>query len=183
MKQRGVTLVELLIAIVIAGILMGIAVPSFQAWMMNTQIKTATESLFNGIQLARGEAVRRNTNIVFIVGPSTTWQVGCEVPLADGADADTIADCPTTLQFRPSGDTSKAALTITPAGATTITFNGLGRVTGNIDTTAAITQLDVDVSAVDLDPSKSREMRVLISGGSVRMCDPNVTQAGDPRTC
>lgn len=183
MMQRGLTLVELLIAIVIMSVLMGIAIPSFQAWMMNTQIKTATESLFNGIQLARSEAVHRNTNVTFVVGTDTAWWVGCETPLADSADADAIADCPVTIQSRSSGETSKAVLTVTPAGATTVTFNGLGRVTGNLDMTSSVTQIDVDVSAADLDALQSREMRILVSGGSVRMCDPNIVQAGDPRIC
>jgi type IV fimbrial biogenesis protein FimT len=69
-----------------------------------------------------------------------------------------------------------------PAAATTVTFNGLGRVTG----AAPITQIDVrhvtDPIGGNCQPAgPMRCMRLNISsGGQVRMCDPAVNPAVDP---
>ena len=64
-RAHGFSLIELSIALVILGILLLAAAPGFSAWMRNTQIRTAAEALRDGLQLARGEAVRRNTSIRF----------------------------------------------------------------------------------------------------------------------
>ena len=58
--QRGFTLVELMIGIAIVGLSLVMAAPSFSSWIQSTQIRTAAEAVQNGLQLARGEAVRRN---------------------------------------------------------------------------------------------------------------------------
>lgn len=181
LHSRGVSLIELMIAIAILGILLSIAVPSFRTWILNTQIRTAAEALNNGLQLARGEAVRRNTNVQFVLGAGTGWTVGCATVVAD-VDGDGRDDCPEVIQTRAAGEGSKdATLSVTPAGATTVTFNGYGRVTANLDGSATITQLDID-SAL-LDAASSHDLRILISGGSIRFCDPNITRPGDPRAC
>ena len=182
-NQSGFTLVELIITVVILGILLGIAVPNFIAMIMNMQIKTATEALNNGLQLARAEAVRRNNNVRFVFGTSSGWTVGCETVVAD-TNADGVDDCPAVIQSRSSGEgSSSATVAVTPAGAATVTFNGLGRVTANSDASSSITQIDVDVSSDRLSSNQSRDLRLLISGGSIRMCDPNISTVGNPRKC
>lgn len=176
------SLIELMVALVILGVLMGVALPEFRVWLWNARIRTAMESLNNGMQLARAEAVRRNTDVQFVLtGADTGWRVGCEIPEAD-LDGDGKDDCPETIQSRSGGEGSRdVALAVTPADALMVTYNGYGRVTANNDASAAITQLDVDTT--HLDPAQSRNLRLLISGSSVRSCDPNVTTAGDPRLC
>ena len=76
-NQQGVTLIELLIAIAIVAILAGIAVPNFTTWLQNTQIRTATEAVKNGLQLARAEAIRRNEPVNFVLSSvtGTNWTV------------------------------------------------------------------------------------------------------------
>lgn len=64
-RYSGFSLVELMIGVTIVGILFIMGVPSFKSWIQNTQIRTATEAIQNGLELARAEAVRRNTQVRF----------------------------------------------------------------------------------------------------------------------
>lgn len=166
--QRGVTLIELMIAIIIVSILLSIALPNFGAWIQNAQIRTATESIQNGLQLARAEAVRRNEPVSFILGTGSGWTVS------------TVAGTP--IQSRTSGEgSSNVTIVVTPGGATTATFNALGRLT---NPAAAPTQIDLDVPTSILPASQSNELRINItSGGQIRSCDPNVIASDDPRKC
>ncbi|MBK8745772.1 GspH/FimT family pseudopilin [Propionivibrio sp.] len=74
----GFTIIELMITILIAGILASIALPSFSEFIKRGQVRTAAESVQNALQLARGEAVRRNERITFTLGSGagqTSWVV------------------------------------------------------------------------------------------------------------
>jgi type IV fimbrial biogenesis protein FimT len=62
---RGFSLVELIVGMAILGVLLAIAMPAFSNWLRNARVRTAAESVQNGLQLARAEAVRRNTTIRF----------------------------------------------------------------------------------------------------------------------
>lgn len=168
-RLLGFTLVELMITVVIAAILLSLAMPGFRTWIQNAQIRNAAESVQNGLQRARAEAVGRNTNIEFVLGAGSSWVVR----LAGGAD----------IESRPSSEGSKdVTVTVTPAGATTVTFNNFGSVlAANADASAPFTQVDLDSPL--LSATESQELRVTIGlSGNVRMCDPNAT-APSPRAC
>jgi type IV fimbrial biogenesis protein FimT len=168
--QRGFTLIELMITLTVLGLLVLAALPSFRDWIQNTQIRTATESLLSGLQLARLEAVKRNSNVTFTLGEGTDWSVD-------------VASSGENIQSRPSSEGSpNVTLGVTPDGATIVTFNALGRAVTNADGSASITQLNTDVSTLPAD--KSRDLQIDIQdGGQIRMCDPNVGADGDPRKC
>lgn len=182
-SHQGFTLIELIVTIAIVAILVTIAVPNFRTFILNIQIRTATEALNNGLQLARGEAVRRNTNVKFVLGTDSAWTVGCETAVADN-DGDGNEDCPTVIQSRAAGEGSTlATVAITPTDAKTVTFNGLGKVTANDDASSSITQIDVDMPSTTLSAAESKNLSIRISGGSIRMCNPNITTVGDARAC
>lgn len=178
-RQQGFTLVELMVAVAVVGILLSAGVPSFRAWLLNTKIRTTAEAMQNGLQLARAEAVRRNERVRFVISGGTGWIVQ--------------TDAGTDLQTRPSGEgSSSVAVTVTPNGATTVTFNSLGLSVFNTNLSASITRLDIDVPTTILSAAESRELRILVSsspaanvpgGGQIRMCDPYFTATGDPRAC
>ena len=82
--QLGFSLIEIVVTMAVLGLILFAAVPSIGAWMDNTRIRNMADSLQNGLQTARGEAVRRNQDMSF-------WLVGLEDPgvLANTAAAST----------------------------------------------------------------------------------------------
>ncbi|CAG0980631.1 hypothetical protein MTYP_01742 [Methylophilaceae bacterium] len=178
---RGFTIIELMLAIFITAILLALAIPSFKTMLLNYQLRTVAEGINNGLQLARAEAVRRNTNVEFTLGAGSDWTVGCQIEVGDD-DGDGVDDCPLEIQSKSSNESGTLAiLSVQPAGTQKVTFNGLGRVTANNDGTDSISRIDIDIDG--LDEEDSRDLRIVISGGSVHFCDPNVTADGDPRAC
>lgn len=180
-RSTGFTLIELAIALAIVAIALAAGLPGITEWMQNSQIRTAAESIQSGLQTARNEAIRRNANIEFVLGnPGATGGTGWTIQTV-GANE--------TIQSVPDGVGSRnVTLETTPANATTVTFNGFGRLptapaaTANADGSEFLTQIDLDNPK--LASSISRELRIVItSGGEVRMCDPQITDTLDPRRC
>lgn len=167
----GFTLIELMIAITITGILLVLGVPALRGVVENTRIRANAESIKYGIDLARNDAVRLNTQVQFASG-ATGWEVsrvsdGVVMHAGTGSEA-----------------SNEVKLTIAPAGADRITFDSLGRSLANnpSDGSAPLTQVDVE-SVTPPTASGYRPMRVqVLPGGAARMCDPAV-DATDPRVC
>lgn len=195
-RSHGFTLVEMLITLAVFALLFAMGLPSMTIWLQNQQIRTSAEGLQAGLQLARAEALRRNVPVRFqlvdtftaacaLSNTGTNWIVSLNDPtgLCD-VDASDVA-APLTIQKRSGAEgTPNAVVAATngPAAATTVTFNGLGRVSG----AGAITQIDVtNTNGGNCQPAgPMRCMRIAISnGGSPRMCEPAVTDNTDPRFC
>ncbi len=171
--QRGFTLIEVMISLTVLGILLMIALPNFAAWLQSQQLRAASEATLNGLQVARGAAIRRNVLVQFVSGPGTGWSV-------------TEVGTGLVVQSRAHEEGSpNAVITVTPAGATTVTFAPLGSVVANADGSATVTQFDVsNATGGSCQPAgPMRCLRVAISGGgSLRLCDP-IVGASDPRAC
>jgi type IV fimbrial biogenesis protein FimT len=173
-SQRGFTLIEIMVSLTVLGILLMVALPNFSEWLQNLQLRAASEATLNGLQVARAAAIRRNVLVQFVSGaPGTGWTV-------------TEVGTGLLVQGRAHEEGSpNAVLTVTPAGATTVTFAPLGSVVANADGSATVTQFDVSNPAGgSCQPGgPMRCLRVAISGGgSLRMCDP-VVGVTDPRAC
>ncbi|ABE50787.1 GspH/FimT family pseudopilin [Methylobacillus flagellatus] len=178
MRAYGFTLVELVVTLTILTILLAMAAPSFREMLLNFQIRSAAEGLNTGLQIARAEAIRRNVNVVFTLSSNATWTVGCQVVVAD-ADNDGVEDCPEVIQGKQSAEGAVSInVEVVPAGAHSVTFNGLGRVTFNNDGSNVMRQLDIAANE-----GNGRNLRILIRGGSVHFCDPSISTVGDPRVC
>ena len=174
---RGFSLVELMISVVILAIAMAVAMPSFSQWIQNTHIRSATESLLNGIQRARAEAVTRNVTVTFTVSGDDFWTV-TDTALDQVIESRPRSEIPASVTINASSALSPPA----PA-PTTLTFNNLGVRNANTDSSEPIAAIDVDSSALAEDDS--RNLRIIIgAGGIARMCDPNpAIEETDPRYC
>lgn len=174
LRQSGLSMVEVMVVVAILSALMATGLPSFMDWVQNTQIRTAAESIVSGLQVARTEALRRNTPVQFILtGNGGVGETGWEVRVRNSNEL---------LQSKPAGEGgTKAQLATVPGDARMVTFTGIGRVMNNPDGSARLTQVNIDNPS--LSAAKSRDLRVTISdGGSVRMCDP-ATSGSDTRAC
>lgn len=58
MRQRGFSLIELMVTIAVLAILVAIGLPSFQGTMRSNQVATGTNELLASMSLARSEAIR-----------------------------------------------------------------------------------------------------------------------------
>lgn len=181
-------MMELIVVVAIVAILAALALPNFSVWIQNGQIRNAAEAIQNGLQLSRAEAVKRNTNVQFILtsvnsgGTGSDWTLSCVTPVAD-LNGDGVVDCPGTglvppeIQKRPAVDGSRnAAVTATQS---TIIFNGAGR--ANAASTINITNPVGGACAVDAGDMRCLRVTVTI-GGQIRMCDPLLAST-DPRGC
>jgi type IV fimbrial biogenesis protein FimT len=151
-RETGFTLIELLVGLTIVGILFMMGVPSFKSWIQNTQIRTATEVIQNGLELARAEAVRRNTPVRFqlttavdnscAVLPGTTaqpakgnWVISLDDPTSKCAspklnEAFLVSDAannpsPRIIQLRPaSTGSANAVVASTEVGGAAHIYDG-----------------------------------------------------------
>lgn len=193
--QRGVTLIELMIGIAIVSILMTLAIPAFNTFLRNTKIKNAAETTIQGLNLARAEAVRRNSTIRFqfvsdltsgcaLSSTSLAWVVSVSDPTGACDATPGGSTAPQIVQAKSAGEGTDN-VTLTTTGGSTVTFNGLGRVVG-----ASITQMVFrnptggTCTHEDTSNGTMRCMQINVStGGSLKLCDPKVTDATDPRIC
>lgn len=164
---RGFSLIELVVAMTILGVLLARGVPTVTGWVQSSQIRTAAEAIQNGLQVARQQAVQLNTKVKFALTGSD-WAITVVNPAAG-------------IQSRVNTvDTPNASV----AGSQTeVVFNGLGRVspvpTGLIffDVT---NPLGGNCAAAG---GGMRCMKVTVqSGGQIRMCDPKLPLT-DPQSC
>lgn len=171
--ERGVTLIETAIVLVLIAILLMLVVPSARDWLVNSRIRTATESMLAGIQLARAEAVRRNNPVEFVL--DNVAKSGWTVRTATAQE----------ISKRPAEEgTGDVIVTVTPANANIVTFDGLGRRVPNADASSSLERVDIDLPTSVLPADKSRDLRIMIGvGGLILMCDPSVTNTTDIRKC
>lgn len=62
-RPAGFTLIELMIAITVAAILLGIGIPSFQETIRRNRVTTQTNNVIGALAIARSEAVKRGTSV------------------------------------------------------------------------------------------------------------------------
>lgn len=175
MTQRtpvGFSLIELMIALAIAAALLMLAAPNYTSWLADGQIRAGAESIVSGMRVAYAEAIKQNQPVEFVIDP-TTGSGGWTVQLQDGTD----------IRVDHFGEGAQQAVFVaTPGAATTVTFNPLGQIVANADASATLAEVAVSFGSPSF---VTRPLNVLVGAGrtGIKLCDPAVTDANDPRFC
>lgn len=140
---RGFTLIELLVTLAVAAILVTIAVPNYQTFVLNSRMSSMSNDLMSALQLARSEAIKRNLRVS--VCKSTggacvaggTWAQGWMV-FDDGDVPGTLDGADQPIQIYPAlSGTATAAATANVSNFISYLPTGMPNLA--VGTTATIT--------------------------------------------
>ncbi len=112
-RATGFTMVELMVAIVIACILAAVAAPGFTNLIASQRAKSIASELYAALSKARSEAITRNANVT-LSPQAGGWQNGWQI--LDPANASNV------LEDR---SVARGATVSGPAG---VTYQGAGRI-------------------------------------------------------
>jgi len=190
-SYRGFTLIELTTALAILALLFLLGMPSFTTFLRNSEIRSTSESVINGLRAASTEAARRNSRVGFtLTDANGSWQIRA---ISDPTtDTDCTGFAPDVIQqFAAAEARNGAKVTVTPAGKSSVCFTGLGRVF-NQGTGDHIRQVDITAATA----GEGRPLRIIVDDPApadptkprgLRMCDPDPALGAltppDPRAC
>lgn len=75
-KNRGFTLIEVVITMAIVGIFASLAIPAFSNLIQSNRVTSGTNLLISSLHLARSEALKRANNVVLCVSTNQTSCTG-----------------------------------------------------------------------------------------------------------
>lgn len=167
-QSIGFSLVELMIAIAIMGIVLAVAVPSIQSMMANQRMSAVGSELVMSVMHARGEAIKYGgfTGVgVTLKAPTNDFSQGwCVViaaasscdPANPGGDVMRISPPPADVSFQ----------WISPTTATALEFNRSGRLQSPSVSSSILIQINNTVEAANSGLSRCL---TIDPGGSARV--------------
>ncbi len=175
------TLIELIIAVAIAGILLGVGVNSYGPWVANSRVRSSADSIQGGLMLAKTEAIRLNRRVQFVLTDTDPIVANVNSIVAATAGRNWVVrlfqsgGTYTAADFVQGRSRNEAACTVVNANADNLIFSGLGLlnpVPANV--------VNINVSCA----GSNRPLRVTIGqGGALRLCDPALLIANSPLGC
>ena len=180
-QHRRFTLLELMVGLTIMGMLLLAGLPSFTTFLRNAEIRSTSESISDGLRLARSEATRLNRPVSFTLASAGNpdWTINIFNPLTG-----LLLQPP--LQSYSRFEVGRSAqIVTTPGNAVAVTFNGLGRIISPSPiATPNLQQIDVQ-SVIG---GEAKILRIFVDDlHEVHVCDPDpalrVTTPADARAC
>lgn len=124
LRQRGFTLIEALLVIVVIGVFLALAAPSFVTFTSGQKVKTASFELYSTFAYARSEALKRRTDVV-ITPVDSDWKNGWTITSTTPDPNPLNPPIPITLR---SQEALSGIITTTTLGTPPLTYRADGRV-------------------------------------------------------
>lgn len=160
---RGFTLVEMLIVVIILGVIVTIAVPSFNSSIHTSKAKRAAETLNAFLVNAKSEAIKRNSKVYAVFtssGGGATWCAGLTTSTTCDCTAGTCTLDGVKRVINSDGSFSGVVLASPLTSPTALWFDPV-RGTTSSDT-------------VTVQSEEGKQISVVLSGrGRIKMCSPS----------
>ncbi len=167
-RRPGFTLVELLVVVLIAAILMGVAVPAMRNLLQSNQLTTITDGFASALNEARSESAKFGVPVVLTTAGGQDWSSGWTMATAPTGAAP--ADLPGTLRTGAALPPNFSLKSNAPL-AGTVTFDPTGRVINGAG--------EFVVCQAGGPPNGKAQMILLAASGRVRIAQ-NDPASGDP---
>ena len=141
-RQRGLTVIELMVGLAITAVLITAAAPSFVEYVQNAKVREAGNALLAEALFAQSEAIKRNGTVT----------------LTTNGDAVSVTDTST-----PPLNRQRTLPASTSAGTVTVNFNSEGRL-------AADVSIDISASGITCSSALRCPRLRIDAGGAIRLC-------------
>lgn len=179
--QRGATLLELMVTLMVAAILLATGLPAMSDWIKRSSVGTAAELIQNALRQAETEAIRRNAEVEFALTDDTPGAsvVGTVTAKANGKNwLIRVVDSTATNRYVNGNVSKQLSDGLSYQGPASIRFNGAGRVLDSTGAAVGAKQIfRVSRSGIDL-----TYCVFVTPGGGVKMCNP-AFPSGNVRAC
>lgn len=166
-KQKGFSLVDIMVSISIFMILVVISTVNFNSWLSNVKVKTVIEGIDIALTQARAEAIKRNEYVYFKINNDTSW----DIVIADSGD---IINKKLALE-----ENENVKVEVFPENTSMVTFDGYGMLVKNIDGSPTLGSIDAVFNVLD----KEKVLRLNIEGGINSICNPLIEDTTDLLYC
>jgi type IV fimbrial biogenesis protein FimT len=166
-RERGFTLVELLVAVAVLALLVGVALPSLRDVLLRSSVSAHTNELLAALRLARAEAVKRSQPVM-VLANGGNFTSGWSVQVVATGEVIERRDL-------PNSEIPILALATGGAGdSTRVTFGPTGVMLG-----ATRFDFSICLPASDADAERSRRIQVLQSGSMTARVNTTGAPAGN----
>lgn len=126
MKNRGFTLIELMVVLAISVIIAMVAAPSFQRTITEQKISTLASELLASAMQARGEAIKNNAATLVQPLVSTDWSRGWRIYVDTNGDRAYTEGTDSLITTTPAAASNIVQDAAVFAGANYIGYNASG---------------------------------------------------------
>jgi type IV fimbrial biogenesis protein FimT len=181
LAQRGATLLELMVTLMVAAILMATGLPAMSDWIKRSSVGTAAELIQNALRQAETEAIRRNAEVEFALTDDTPAASAVNTITAKDNGKNwliRVVDTTASNRYVNGNMTKQLSDGLSYQGPASIRFNGSGRVLDSTGAAVSAKQVfRVSRSGIDL-----AYCVFVTPGGGVKMCNP-AFPSGNVRAC
>ncbi len=163
-SSLGFTLTELMIVLVILGVIMAIALPGFRNISLAVRLTNYANEMVAGVYLARGEAIKRNTNIRLCASSDAS---SC-ASSGGWAQGWIVMDPNNFVIQKQSGLDNGFSLVESGSGIHTLTFDSVGYV--DVSTTFKLCRRDPSVGYQERQISISNNGRANVTRTELGTC-------------